>query len=134
MRSETPEYIKELAREMRKKPTEAERQLWHMLRDRRLDGFRFKRQEPVGGRYIADFYCLERKLVIELDGKVHRQMDSSEYDSLRDQTMVDAGLRSLRIRNEAVLGNLQQVIDKIKSELNTPKTPSPDAFGRGGRG
>ena len=72
--------LKDRARQMRREPTEAERRMWRLLRDRRLGGFKFRRQEQLG-RYIVDFVCFERKLVIELDGSQHAD---SAYDAERD--------------------------------------------------
>ena len=62
--------LKDRARQMRREPTEAERRMWRLLRDRRLGGFKFRRQEQLG-RYIVDFVCFERKLIVELDGSQH---------------------------------------------------------------
>jgi len=131
MRSDTPEYIRTLAVEMRKNPTEAEEKLWNILRKRKMDGFKFKRQEPVARRYIADFYCSEKKFVIELDGKVHLCEDRKELDLERDKIMTGAGLTVLRIRNEDVLENLEYVKNKIRNILNYLNSPSPDASGEG---
>ena len=76
----TENLLKDRARRMRREPTEAERRMWRLLRDRRLGGFKFRRQEQLG-RYIVDFVCFERKLVIELDGAQHAD---SAYDAERD--------------------------------------------------
>jgi very-short-patch-repair endonuclease len=62
--------LKDRARQMRREPTEAERRMWRLLRDRRLGGFKFRRQEQLG-RYIVDFVCFEQKLIVELDGSQH---------------------------------------------------------------
>jgi very-short-patch-repair endonuclease len=67
------------ARAMRRAPTESERLLWSRLRDRRLRGFKFRRQHPIG-QFIADFACMERRLIVEADGGQHAD---SEYDALR---------------------------------------------------
>ena len=72
--------LKDRARQMRREPTEAERRMWRLLRDRRLGGFKFRRQEQLG-RYIVDFVCFERKLIVELDGSQHAE---SAYDAERD--------------------------------------------------
>jgi len=96
-----------------------------------MDGFKFKRQEPVANRYIADFYCPELKLVIELDGKVHFCENRKELDLERDKIMTGADLTVLRIRNEDVLENLKYVKNKIKNILKYLNSPSPDASGEG---
>jgi len=82
----SPKYIIDLARELRKTETSAEKLLWEMLRDRKLLGLKFRRQHPIG-RYIADFFCHEIGLVIELDGAIHENMDQKEYDAIRDEFM-----------------------------------------------
>jgi very-short-patch-repair endonuclease len=66
----TENLLKDRARQMRREPTEAERRMWRLLRDRRLGGFKFRRQEQLG-RYIVDFVCFEQKLIVELDGSQH---------------------------------------------------------------
>ena len=68
------------ARAMRKEPSRAERKLWKVLRDRRLEGFKFRRQHPID-RYIADFACIREKLIVEVDGLSHDVPDQIEYDS-----------------------------------------------------
>jgi very-short-patch-repair endonuclease len=94
-----PEKL-ELARKMRKRPTDAEALLWAKLRGRRHDGNRWHRQRPIAG-YIVDFYCPARKLVIEVDGSIHDE--SVAYDSFRDSVLMRAGLMVLRVSNAAVL-------------------------------
>src|SRR5688572_5262797 len=73
--------LQERAREMRKNPTEAERRLWAMLRDRRMPAFKFERQFVIDP-YIVDFVCFERRIIVEADGSQHAE---SEYDCLRDR-------------------------------------------------
>jgi very-short-patch-repair endonuclease len=70
VRYEHPPRAKPRAQSMRRKPTDAEKKLWHLLRDRRFAGVKFRRQVPIG-RYIADFVCLRRKLIVEADGGQH---------------------------------------------------------------
>ena len=112
--------ITELARELRNNPTPAEKKLWSMLRKRQLNDCKFLRQHPIiyGQReeevhfFIADFYCSEKKLVIELDGKIHRHR--KYYDQQRDLILEKKGLQVLRIDNEE-LNNL----DKVKARILT---------------
>ena len=87
-----PSTKRQFARSMRSAPTEAEERLWHELRDRRLDGIKFRRQVPIG-KYIADFVCLDAKLVIEVDGSQHAE---SGQDSARDAELRRGGFRVLR--------------------------------------
>ena len=79
-----PEDIQTWAREIRGRMTDAEALLWMMLRDRRLAGAKFRRQRPVG-RFILDYYCVEKKLGIELDGGQHS--DAAVYDRHRDEAV-----------------------------------------------
>lgn len=111
--------ITELARELRSNPTADEKRMWEILRKRRFHGYRFLRQKPIVHEqhvhrhffYIADFYCAELKLVIELDGKVHDFQ--KEYDLNRDTVMKNLGLKVLRIKNEE-LQNIEAVKQKMK--------------------
>ena len=115
--------ITELARELRKNQTPSERKLWEEIRKRKLEGLKFLRQKPIIYRkdqdqtyfYIADFYCAEKKLVIELDGKVHDYLN--EYDSQRDLVLKELGLKVLRIRNEELF-DMEEVLNKIIYVLN----------------
>jgi len=116
-----PGYIYEIARKLRKEQTPAEKILWECLRARRLNGLKFRRQHPLG-RYIPDFYCAEKRLVVELEGKVHELKDQKEYDKIRQETIEAMGLTVLRFKNEEVLNNLELVLAKITSP---PSSPSP---------
>ncbi len=101
--------IKDRARGLRENMTEAERILWNELRGRRLEGFKFLRQHPVlyqgnlkrYNYFIADFYCSEKKAIIELDGPVHES--TKEYDQFRDSELRELGFKILRIKNEELV-------------------------------
>ena len=115
------EKIKEIARNLRRNQTPAEKEVWKLVRNRRLNGHKFLRQHPIEFSYhgkqrffIADFYCAEKRLVIELDGGIHEQQ--KEYDTIRDEILSNLGLRVLRIKNEEV-NNTRKVIDKISKWL-----------------
>ncbi|MGS1080341.1 endonuclease domain-containing protein [Pseudoxanthomonas beigongshangi] len=101
------------ARELRKDMTPAERRLWTILQGRQLEGFRFRRQCPIGP-YIADFACLEAKLLIEVDGSQH--MDAVT-DVRRDTFLSREGFRVLRFWNNEVMTNLEGVRALIVSRL-----------------
>lgn len=90
------------ARELRAEDTKAEAHLWASLRDRRLGGWRWKRQVPQGP-YIVDFYCAEAKLVVEVDGGQHAE--AVPYDERRTAYLASKGLRVLRFWNREVLTN-----------------------------
>ncbi len=119
-----PGYIFDLSRRLRKTQTKAEEVLWAHLRRRRLSGLKFRRQHPLG-RYIADFYCPEVRLVIELDGAVHDLEDQKEYDELRKQMIEVHGVRMLRFRNDQIEKDIEGVLSKISDITSSSKSPSP---------
>jgi very-short-patch-repair endonuclease len=102
-----------LARRLRRDLTDAERRLWHQLKDRRLAGLKFRRQHPIG-RYVADFACVERRLVVEVDGGQHAE---SAADRARDAALQAAGFRVLRFWNNEVLQNMDGVVRTIAAAL-----------------
>jgi very-short-patch-repair endonuclease len=110
------------ARNLRNAPTDAERQLWQRLRARQLESCKFRRQHPFGD-YILDFACLERNVIVELDGSQH--MDATDYDSRRTQVLVEAGFIVLRFWNNDVFANIEDVLEVIQRELIARATPSP---------
>ena len=103
------------ARELRLRPTDTERFLWQRLRGKQLCGFRFRRQVPIAS-YIADFVCLEGKLVVEVDGSQHGE----ERDRIRDQTIQSHGFRVLRFWNNEVWQNTEGVLETILEALQEP--------------
>lgn len=117
MRNDAPEHVKRLAKEFRKAPTKAEEKLWSMLRGNRLRGYKFKRQFPIG-RYIADFYCSIAKLVVEVDGKIHENIDQKDYDILRENIINANGIRVIRFTNEQVMNDISGTLSIIYKELN----------------
>lgn len=119
----TPEYLKDLRRKLRKKPTNSEKILWEALRNKKFKNLKFRRQHPIGG-YIVDFCCEEYKIVIEIDGAIHDFKENKEYDIQRQQTIESEGYGFLRVRVDDVENNLQLVIKKLSRYI-----PSP--FGRG---
>lgn len=107
--------LKEYARHNRNHPTEAEALLWEHLRDNGI-GQPFKRQHIIGD-YIADFACLPRRLVIELDGGYHRQNRQQEADSMRTEWLESKGFIVLRFTNEELFRNINQVLNEIQKYL-----------------
>ena len=105
-----------LALGQRQDPTDAEELLWDRLRNRRLLGFKFRRQHQIG-KYVTDFYCNEAKLVIECDGKIHEQRDNWHHDQARDAYLSALGVRILRFTNEQVLKETQHVLSVISEDL-----------------
>ena len=112
------------ARQMRHEPTDAERKFWFAVRAHRFSGYKFKRQYPIGP-YIADFVCLERRLVIELDGGQHAQR--SDYDAERTAYLQTRGFCVLRYWNDEFLRNPDCILDDVWRVL---KAPSPARFAR----
>jgi very-short-patch-repair endonuclease len=110
------EEEREWPRRLREQQTEAEAALWQLLRDRKLIGSKFRRQVPIG-RYVADFYCHERKLIVELDGGIHSDPDQQLHDQSRDTFLLSLGLRVLRIPNEELLNTPEKVLDKVRKAL-----------------
>ena len=102
------------ARRLRKEMTDAEKILWACLSKNQLNGVRFRKQHPVGG-YIADFYCHEFKLVIEVDGKIHDKQ--KDYDEMRDRELGALGLKVIRFTNAEVVANIEGVLGKIRGSM-----------------
>ncbi len=94
---------------MRKEPTAAEARLWSIVRGKRLEGLRFRRQHPIAG-YIVDFICLDARLIVEADGGQH---SDSARDVARDARLAELGYRVLRFGNEEILRNADGVSQMI---------------------
>lgn len=109
----------EFAKANRKKLTKAEKILWDILRNRKLGGYKFRRQHPIS-HFIADFYCHQSKLIIEVDGGHHQTQEQSEIDKGRTHEIEELGLRVLRFQNTDVEQKLDWVL------LQTRKHPIPD--------
>lgn len=105
----------DFARALRKNMTPAEEELWCYLRCRTLC-FRFRRQAVILG-WIADFWCPSRRLVIEVDGSVHRKPEQRARDERRDGVLMAHGIRTLRLPNEMVLHSPAATLQKIRSWL-----------------
>ena len=106
------EVLKERRKELRKNQTKTEEILWFELRHEKL-GFKFKRQHSIGG-YILDFYCPQKKLIVELDGEVHNTKEAKEYDEVRDKYFKELGYTTIRFLNREVEDNIEKVLDKIR--------------------
>lgn len=102
-------------RELRQSSTKAEKILWEYLRNRKLDGLKFRRQHPID-KFIADFYCHEKKLVVELDGAVHDEKMNPQYDQTRTYELAGSGIRVIRFWNSEVENNIEFVLNRIKQE------------------
>lgn len=100
------------ARELRKNSTDAEQFLWKILRDRQLNGLKFRRQHPFNG-YFLDFYCLEKNLAIEIDGSGHAEDQQQNYDQVRTDALKKEGITILRFWNNEVFENPEGVLETI---------------------
>lgn len=107
--------LKERRKELRKRATAQENLLWDKLRNRKL-GVKFRRQHNVSG-YILDFYCKEKKLIIELDGGVHKTKEAKEYDKVRDKFFTGLGYKVLRFWNREIDTNIRKVLISIQRYL-----------------
>ncbi|WP_436415818.1 HsdR family type I site-specific deoxyribonuclease [Petrimonas sp.] len=135
----------EEARELRKKQTKAEEIFWQLVRNRKFNNLKFRRQHQIGN-YIADFYCDELRLVIEFDGEVHNSPEQQKHDSKRDKFLTSSGFKVLRFKNQEILNSPESVFEEIENAIlgntqkidssspfvRTPENLSSSPFGRGG--
>jgi uncharacterized protein (TIGR00299 family) protein len=110
--------LEKFALEHRAKPTKAEEILWDTLRGKKLEGYNF-RQQHIVGQYIADFICLSKKLVIEIDGLMHQLPDNKANDRTRTEWFNENGFEVIRFQNDEIYKHLDKVTDKILSKLNS---------------
>lgn len=110
------------ARRLRKAPTRAETALWFLLRERAVAGLRFRRQVPLG-RYVCDFACLSARLVIEIDGGVHRLHEGEDAD--RDAWLCSQGFTVLRFTNADVGSRPHLIFDAIRRHIGEPPPSEP---------
>ena len=105
---------KEFTQKLRSNPTPSEEKLWEYLRAKKL-GYKFNRQAIIFG-YIADFWCLEKNLVVEVDGKSHE--NRQEYDFKRDAHLANVGIKTIRFSASDIFQKIDTVITKIHNELS----------------
>ena len=103
-------------RDLRVKQTAAEKTLWQQVRNRQVEGFTFFRQYSTG-KYIADFYCSELRLVIELDGSHHYEENVFEYDKIREEFMKSLDIKTIRFNNLDVFKSLDEVMERVYFEV-----------------
>jgi very-short-patch-repair endonuclease len=106
------ELFRDRARDLRSNQNQAEAMVWERLRGRKLSGFKFRRQHPIGN-YIADFYCAEAALVVELDGMTHEGRE--DYDSKREAWLESQGLFVVRITNRDFLDSYHKFFESLAS-------------------
>jgi very-short-patch-repair endonuclease len=125
------EVILQRARSMRLGPTSAEDVLWERLRNRRLNGWKFRRQFAWES-FILDFYCAEAKLVVEVDGPIHLQ--KKRYDRERTIWLEVSGFEVVRFTNARVFGQIEEVLSEIEKQCVARVSPRPGTPGRGAGG
>ncbi|PSB20357.1 endonuclease domain-containing protein [Phormidesmis priestleyi ULC007] len=113
IRGTTPNIIS-AARQLRQNLTPAEERLWQALKNRQLNGWKFRVQHPIES-FIVDFYCPQHRLVIELDGTIHDQQ--VEYDAARTEKLNHLGYRVIRFRNREVISDLRRVLQQITNAI-----------------
>jgi very-short-patch-repair endonuclease len=116
------------ARILRKNMTRCEHILWEKLKEKKIHGVRFRRQHPID-LFIADFYCHEVRLVIEVDGEFHS--GTTEYDEGRTGEIEKFGIKVIRFRNDEIENNIDQVVTNIKRIVQTRLESPPSGGIRG---
>src|SRR6478752_1437811 len=109
-------------RALRRDSTDAERLLWRHLRDRRLEGFKFRRQYPCGP-FIIDFYCAAKRLAIELDGGQHYEASAQAYDERRTAFLRRTGIVVIRFQTDLVFRELPAILESIIAALRDGPSP-----------
>jgi len=104
--------LKERRRRLRKRSTTQENLLWEKLRNRKI-GSKFRRQHSIGG-YILDFYCKEKRLLVEIDGGIHMKNEAKENDKVRDKYFRELNFKILRFKNDEIEKDIDRVVEKIK--------------------
>ena len=117
------------AKQLRKEMTPSEKELWKLLRS--IEGVTFRRQ-PAIGKYVFDFACYGARLLIELDGSIHRLPEVQANDKAKTIHAITQGFRVLRFKTEDVRDRPQWVIDQVRARLSAPHPPAPSPQGRGG--
>ena len=110
--------IQKNAKYLRKNETKAEKLLWEKLCKKQLLGYKFRKQHPID-IFIADFYCHKAKLAIELDGSIHNLSEIKEKDDSKTFEIEKLGIILLRFTNQEIYTNIENVLQKIKNQLNT---------------
>ena len=107
-----------LARNLRRNESDAERKLWSRLRSRQFENLKFRRQQPIG-KYIVDFVSLEKKIVVEVDGGQHNDLRNIENDKQRTKWLESEGFKVIRFLNNDVLQNIDGIGLKIQEYIDT---------------
>ena len=118
------------ARTLRKKQTHAEELLWERLKNRALENFKFRRQVPLD-RYVADFFCAQAKLIVEVDGSAHDTKDAVEHDAGRTAYLEEHGFLVIRFTNLHIEKNIGWVLEAIAKSVAERATPHPGLLPEG---
>ncbi|WP_425618348.1 endonuclease domain-containing protein [Anatilimnocola sp. NA78] len=125
-RNRTPLFVGR-SREMRHQLNDAEAMVWNAVRDRKLGNFKFRRQYSLGN-YIADFYCAEARVIVELDGETH--VGKEEYDATREDWMTSQGICVMRFQNDDVYDSLEELLEvlwrKCVERTTAAQAPHPN--------
>jgi very-short-patch-repair endonuclease len=124
------EIKKQFARFLRKDATIVENIVWGILRNRKFNNLKFRRQHEING-FIVDFYCHELRLAIEIDGKIHEKQ--KDYDKLREELIENEGVPFIRVTNEEVMRDINILLEKIKLMKIHPSPYSGRGAGGEGR-
>ncbi|MCE7887093.1 MAG: endonuclease domain-containing protein [Alphaproteobacteria bacterium PRO2] len=117
--------LKKFSRDLRNNPTDAEKILWRCLKRKQLHGLKFRRQKPIDN-FIADFVCLEKRLIIELDGGQH---NDNLQDRHRTEILESNGFLVLRFWNNEIFENIEGVLETIMNTVNPHPHPPPQGEG-----
>ena len=107
----------EYAKALRQSQTHAEELLWQQLKDKKLNGLEFRRQHAIS-KFIGDFYCHEKKWVIEVGGRVHDLQEVKENDNAKEGWFSELGLKVIRFTNEEIATEMHKVLKEIKKQTH----------------
>ncbi|MGD0590314.1 MAG: endonuclease domain-containing protein [Bacteroidota bacterium] len=119
--------MKTRRQELRREMTEAEELLWARIRNRQINGCKFRRQYSIGA-YVVDFYSPENKIAIEIDGSSHDRADAIEYDKNRQEEIETLGIRVVRFTNKNVLSNLDMIIKQLSEAVTEQRQVKQNTF------
>lgn len=119
---------KHITRELRRNQTPWEAKVWNAIRNRQIQNLKFRRQVKID-RYVVDFFCPSKKLIVEIDGGDHNQQYREELDKVRQRRLENQGYKILRFWNNEVDSNLDEVVEEILQHAQPHPNPLP--YGRG---
>ncbi len=123
-------HLKEYARQLRNHPTQSEKFFWKMLKGKEIHGYDFHRQKPLDN-YIADFFCFELMLAIELDGYTHLFEEVQQKDHRKQERLSELGVTVLRFTDDAVFNDTDHVFRVIENYISEWETTHPQPLSRG---